>query len=65
MTSMKMLQVPLQVFRYKEGEQRHYDTFTVQVPETAHVIDAMDAVWAKHDRSFTFRRACHHSSCGS
>lgn len=65
MTSMKMLEVPVQIFRYKEGEPPHYDTYTVQVSETAHVIDAMDAVWAMHDRSFTFRRACHHSSCGS
>jgi succinate dehydrogenase/fumarate reductase iron-sulfur protein len=65
MTAMQMLQVPLQIFRYKEGETPHYATFSVQVPETAYVIDAMDAVWAMHDRSFTFRRACHHSSCGS
>jgi succinate dehydrogenase / fumarate reductase iron-sulfur subunit len=64
-TFMKMLEVPLQIFRYKEGEPPHYDTFTVHVAETAHVIDAMDAVWAAHDRSITFRRACHHSSCGS
>ena len=62
---MTMLEVPLQIFRYREGEPPHYDTFTVQVAETAHVIDAIDAVWALHDRSFTFRRACHHSSCGS
>jgi succinate dehydrogenase/fumarate reductase-like Fe-S protein len=62
---MKMLEVSLQIFRYKEGEPSHYDIFTVQVAETANVIDAIDAVWAAHDRSFTFRRACHHSSCGS
>ena len=65
MTLMKMLEVPLQIFRYKQGETPHYATFSVRVPEAAHVIDAMDAVWALHDRSFTFRRACHHSSCGS
>jgi succinate dehydrogenase/fumarate reductase iron-sulfur protein len=62
---MKTLEVPLQIFRYKEGEQPHYDTFIVRVADTAHVIDAIDAVWAEHDRSLTFRRACHHSSCGS
>ena len=62
---MTMLELPLKIFRYKEGEPPHYDTFTVQVPETAHVIDAIDAVWAMHDRSLVFRRACHHSSCGS
>src|SRR5579863_2649260 len=62
---MTMLEVSLQIFRYKEGEPPHYDTFVVQVADTAFVIDAIDAVWATHDRSLTFRRACHHSSCGS
>ena len=62
---MTMLEVPLQIFRYKEGEPPHYDIFTVQIADTAHVIDAIDAVWASQDRSLTFRRACHHSSCGS
>jgi succinate dehydrogenase / fumarate reductase iron-sulfur subunit len=62
---MKLLDVKLQIFRYKQGEQPHYDTFTVQVEETAHVIDLIDAVWAKQDHTLMFRRACHHSSCGS
>jgi succinate dehydrogenase / fumarate reductase, iron-sulfur subunit len=62
---MKLLDVTLQIFRYKQGEQPHYDTFTVQVEETAHVIDLIDAVWAKQDHTLMFRRACHHSSCGS
>jgi succinate dehydrogenase / fumarate reductase iron-sulfur subunit len=62
---MNMLKVPLQIFRCKLGQPPHYDTFTVEVPDTAHVIDAIDAAWAVHDQSLTFRRACHHSSCGS
>jgi succinate dehydrogenase / fumarate reductase iron-sulfur subunit len=62
---MKLLDITLQIFRYKPGEQPHYDTFTVQVEDTAHVIDAIDKVWAEHDHTLTFRRACHHSSCGS
>ncbi len=62
---MTILTVPLHIFRYKPGEKSHYDTFTVQVPESAHVIDALDVVWAEQDRSLTFRRACHHGSCGS
>jgi succinate dehydrogenase iron-sulfur subunit len=62
---MTLLDVTLQIFRYKPGEQPHYDTFTVQVEDTAHVIDAIDKVWAEHDHTLTFRRACHHSSCGS
>ena len=62
---MTFLEVPLQIFRYKPGESPHYDTFTVQVADTAHVLDAIDTAWAVHDHSLTFRRACHHSSCGA
>jgi succinate dehydrogenase iron-sulfur subunit len=62
---MKLLDITLQIFRYKPGEQPHYDTFTVKVEDSAHVIDAIDKVWAEQDHTLTFRRACHHSSCGS
>lgn len=62
---MTMLEVSLQIFRYKAGEPPHYDTFTIQVADTAHVLDAIDIAWAVHDHSLTFRRACHHSSCGA
>jgi succinate dehydrogenase / fumarate reductase, iron-sulfur subunit len=62
---MNMLKVPLQIFRYNPGHPPRYDTFTVEIPDSAHVIDAIDTAWAVHDQSLTFRRACHHSSCGS
>jgi succinate dehydrogenase / fumarate reductase iron-sulfur subunit len=61
---MALLEVSLQIFRYKEGKPPHYDAFTVQVMDTAYVIDAIDTAWV-HDHSLTYRRACHHSSCGS
>lgn len=60
-----MLNVPVEIFRYKLGQAPRYDLFTVEIAETAHVIDVIDTVWAKHDPTLTFRRACHHSSCGS
>ncbi len=31
-----MIDVTLQIFRYKAGKPPHYDTFTVQVADTAH-----------------------------
>lgn len=62
---MNMLKVPLEIFRWRAGQPYRYDTFTVEIAETAHVIDAIDTVWANHDRTLTFRRACHHSSCGT
>lgn len=59
------IQVPLKVFRYKPGSAPHYESYVVSVPEYANVIDAIEAVWAQHDREFTFRHACHHASCGT
>jgi succinate dehydrogenase / fumarate reductase iron-sulfur subunit len=61
---MTQIEISLHIFRYKAGEAPHYDTFTVQVADTAHVLDAIDVAWA-HDHSLTFRRACHHASCGA
>jgi succinate dehydrogenase / fumarate reductase iron-sulfur subunit len=29
------------------------------------MIDAIAAVWSQHDRTFMFRHACHHASCGT
>ena len=60
-----MLEIALKVFRYKPGQAPHYDTFRVQVPESANVLDAIETAWAQHDRSLAFRHACHHASCGS
>ena len=57
--------ITLKVFRYKAGQASRYDTFLVQVPDTANVLDAIEAAWADQDRSLTFRHACHHASCGS
>lgn len=62
---MATLNVTLEIFRYKPDQEPHYDTFTVQVADTAFVIDALDEAWALYDHSLTFRHACHHSSCGS
>ncbi|MHB0987640.1 MAG: succinate dehydrogenase/fumarate reductase iron-sulfur subunit [Bellilinea sp.] len=53
-----------QVFRYKEGEAPHHDAFTLEVNPDEYVLDAVERVWAFHDRSLCFRHACHHSTCG-
>src|SRR6516225_7952736 len=62
---MTTLKVSLEIFRYRSRQPVHYDTFAVEIADTAHLIDAIDLVWAKHDSTLTFRRSCHHSSCGS
>jgi succinate dehydrogenase / fumarate reductase iron-sulfur subunit len=62
---MATVEVPLLIFRCTSGQQPHYDSFRVRVADTASVLDVIDVVWAEKDHSLTFRRACHHASCGS
>lgn len=56
----------LKIHRWQPGDRApYYDHFTVEVPEEAYVLDAIEKVWAEQDRSLAFRHACHHASCGS
>lgn len=57
--------VNFQIFRYKEGEDAHFDSFTLEVDPDEYVLDAVERVWAFHDRSLCYRHACHHSTCGA
>lgn len=57
--------VPLRLFRYVPGGTSTYNTITVEVEETASVLDALDLAWATQHRTINYRRACHHSSCGA
>ena len=59
------MKLNLKIFRYKAGGEPHYDTFQVEVPEEANVLDAIERAWDDHDRTLMFRHACHHASCGS
>jgi succinate dehydrogenase / fumarate reductase iron-sulfur subunit len=59
------MDVPLKVFRYKQGGTPHYDTWTAAVPSTANVLDAIEYAWWHCDSTLMFRHACHHASCGS
>src|SRR5512142_3014628 len=55
----------LRIYRYKPGSAPHFDSFPVEVPDEANVLDALERVWDEQDRTITFRHACHHASCGS
>ena len=59
------IQVPIKVFRYQAGSNPRFEKYQVTVPDDANVIDAIEAVWSQHDRTFLFRHACHHASCGT
>lgn len=57
--------VKFQVFRQKGDEKPYYDDFDLEVNPDEYVLDAVERMWAFHDRSLCFRHACHHSTCGA
>ena len=59
-------QVTFQVFRYKQdGSAPRFDSFQLDVRPDEYVLDAVERIWARHDRSLVFRHACHHAGCGA
>ena len=57
--------VTLQISRKKGDEPPHFQTFNLEVDPEENVLDAVERIWAFHDRSLIFRHACHHSTCGA
>ena len=55
----------LQIYRKKGQSQSRFDTFALEVNPDEYVLDAVERIWAYHDRSLTFAHACHHSVCGA
>lgn len=57
--------VTLVVYRQKSGAAPYYDEFKMEVNPDEYVLDAVERVWAFHDRSLCYAHACHHSTCGA
>ena len=57
--------VTFRVYRQKGQGAPHYDEFKMAVSPDEYVLDGVERLWAFHDRSLTFRHACHHSTCGA
>lgn len=57
--------VTFQVSRKKEAASPHFDHFKLEVDPDEYVLDAVERIWAYHDRTLVFRHACHHSTCGA
>jgi succinate dehydrogenase / fumarate reductase, iron-sulfur subunit len=57
--------VTFEVFRKKGDQPTRFDAFTFEVNPDEYVLDAVERIWAYHDRSLIFRHACHHSTCGA
>lgn len=53
------------ISRQKGDEQRHFQSFELEVDPDEYVLDGVERIWAFRDRSLTFRHACHHSTCGA
>ena len=57
--------VVFQIHRQKGQAPARLDAFTMEVNPDEYVLDAIERIWAFHDRSLMFRHACHHSTCGA
>lgn len=55
----------LHIHRQKGDTPPTLQAFTLELDPDEYVLDAVERVWAFHDRSLTFRHACHHSVCGA
>ena len=60
------MRVTLKIERYQpEDEQRRLDSFTVDAPETATLLDVLDQIKDEQDGSLTYRKSCRMAVCGS
>ncbi len=53
------------ISRQKDGQPRKFQPIELEVDPDEYVLDGVERIWAFHDRSLTFRHACHHSTCGA
>lgn len=60
------MHLTLRIFRYKPGwPHARYDTFNLDLPDQATVLEALQTVRRDHARDLVFRHSCHHASCGT
>jgi len=57
--------VTFEITRKKGDGAPYRQSFQLEVDPDEYVLDGIERVWAVHDRSLTFRHACHHSTCGA
>ena len=58
-------QITYKIKRYHPDQGSRVDTFQVEIEPERTVLDGIELIWAKQDRTLVFRHACHHASCGS
>ena len=57
--------ITLKLSRQKGDQAPHFDQLPLEVDPDEYVLDAVERVWAFHDRTLVFAHACHHSTCGA
>ncbi|MEN6482033.1 MAG: 2Fe-2S iron-sulfur cluster-binding protein [Anaerolineaceae bacterium] len=57
--------VKFEIYRKKGDAKPFFQSFEIEVDPKEYVLDGIERIWAFHDRSLTFRHACHHSTCGA
>ena len=63
---VETMEATLRIRRYDpETERSRFDTFTVTIPVTASVLDALDAIKDQHDGTLAYRKSCRMAVCGS
>jgi succinate dehydrogenase / fumarate reductase, iron-sulfur subunit len=60
------MEVTLQIQRYQpDDDESRLDSFTVDAPETATLLDVLDQIKDEQDGSLTYRKSCRMAVCGS
>jgi succinate dehydrogenase / fumarate reductase, iron-sulfur subunit len=60
------MEVTLQIQRYQpDDDESRLDSFTVDVPETATLLDVLDQIKDEQDGSLSYRKSCRMAVCGS
>src|SRR3978361_2207080 len=55
----------IKIRRSPDGTAGPLETYTVDVPETATLLDVLDAVKDRKDGSLAYRKSCRMAVCGS
>src|SRR5690349_22005691 len=59
------MEVSIKIRRSPDGKAHSLASYTVEVPETATLLDVLDAVKDKRDGSLAYRKSCRMAVCGS
>jgi succinate dehydrogenase / fumarate reductase iron-sulfur subunit len=60
------MEVTLQIQRYQpDDDESRVDSFTVDAPETATLLDVLDQIKDEQDGSLSYRKSCRMAVCGS